>query len=68
MSNFFFCDYLFKNPSAAEASESVYMRERVKQLQIVYVYVKFQSACVVINLFILQRFILNYINAMTFNV
>ena len=29
MSNFFFCHYVFKKPSAAEASESVYMRERV---------------------------------------
>ena len=29
LSNFFFCHYVFKNPSAAEASESVYMRERV---------------------------------------
>ena len=28
--NFFFCHYVFKNPSAADASESVYMRERVK--------------------------------------
>ena len=28
--NFFFCNYVFKKPSAAEASESVYMRERVK--------------------------------------
>ena len=28
--NFFFCHYVFKTPSAAEASESVYMRERVK--------------------------------------
>ena len=27
--NFFFCHYVFKKPSAAEASESVYMRERV---------------------------------------
>ena len=27
--NFFFCQYVFKKPSAAEASESVYMRERV---------------------------------------
>ena len=27
--NFFFCYYVFKNLSAAEASESVYMRERV---------------------------------------
>ena len=27
--NFFFCRYVFKNPSAAGASESVYMRERV---------------------------------------
>ena len=26
-SNFFFCRYVFKKPSAAEASESVYMRE-----------------------------------------
>ena len=25
-----FCYYVFKKPSAAEASESVYMRERVK--------------------------------------
>ena len=30
LSNFFFCHYVFKKPSAAEASESVYMRERVK--------------------------------------
>ena len=30
MSHFFFCHYIFKKPSAAEASESVYMRERVK--------------------------------------
>ena len=28
--NFFFCHYVFKKPSAAEALESVYMRERVK--------------------------------------
>ena len=27
-----FCHYVFKKPSAAEASESVYMRERVKDL------------------------------------
>ena len=30
LSNFFFCHYVFKKLSAAEASESVYMRERVK--------------------------------------
>ena len=30
MCNFFFYHYVFKKPSAAEASESVYMRERVK--------------------------------------
>ena len=30
--NFFFCHYVFKKPSAAEASESVYMRERVNVL------------------------------------
>ena len=30
LSNFFFCHYVFKTPSAAEASESVCMRERVK--------------------------------------
>ena len=28
--NFFFCHYVFKKPSAAEASESVYMWKRVK--------------------------------------
>ena len=28
LSNFFFCHYVFKKPSAAEASESVYMSER----------------------------------------
>ena len=28
--NFFFCRYVFKKLSAAEASESVYMRERAK--------------------------------------
>ena len=32
--NFFFCHYVFKKPSAAEASESVYMRERVKAISI----------------------------------
>ena len=35
MCNFFFCYYVFKNLSAAEASESVYMRERVN---IVYLF------------------------------
>ena len=30
LSNFFFCHYVFKKLSAAEASESVYMRKRVK--------------------------------------
>ena len=30
--NFFFCHYVFKNSSAAEASDSVYMRERVKRV------------------------------------
>ena len=31
LSTFFFCHYVFKKPSAVEASESVYMiRERVK--------------------------------------
>ena len=29
LSNFFFSLYVFKKPSAKEASESVYMRERV---------------------------------------
>ena len=29
LSNFFFCHYVFKKPSAAEAPESVYMRETV---------------------------------------
>ena len=28
--NFFFCHYVFKKPSAAEVSESVHMRERIK--------------------------------------
>ena len=30
LSNFFLCHNVFKEPSAADASESVYMRERVK--------------------------------------
>ena len=30
LSNFFFCHFVFKKLSAAEASESVYMRERIK--------------------------------------
>ena len=29
LSNFYFCHYVFKKPSAAEVSESVYMGERV---------------------------------------
>ena len=32
--NFFFSHYVFKKLSAAEASESVYMRERVKKILI----------------------------------
>ena len=32
LSNFFFFHYVFKKSSAAEASESVFMRERVKEL------------------------------------
>ena len=32
LSNFSFCHYVFKTASAAEASESVYMRERVKSI------------------------------------
>ena len=31
MRNFFFCRHVFKKLSAAESSESIYMRERVKQ-------------------------------------
>ena len=30
LSNFFFCYYVFKKTSAADASESVFMREMVK--------------------------------------
>ena len=33
MSKFFFCHYVFKKPFAEEASESIYMRERVKGFQ-----------------------------------
>ena len=29
LSNFFFCHYVFRKTSAAKASRSVYMRERV---------------------------------------
>ena len=32
LSNFFFCHYVFKQPSAAAESESIYMRERVKKM------------------------------------
>ena len=34
LSNFFFCHYVFKKLSAAEASESIYMREWVKEIVI----------------------------------
>ena len=34
--NFFFCHYIFKKLSAAAASESVYMRERVKIVNLIY--------------------------------
>ena len=34
LSNFFFCHYVFKTLSAAEASESVHMRERVNMLSL----------------------------------
>ena len=32
MSNFFFCHYVFKKLSAAEASESIFIRERINRL------------------------------------
>ena len=32
LSNFFFCHYVFKEPSVADKPESVFMRERVKSL------------------------------------
>ena len=31
LTNFFFCHYVFKKPSTAEASESVYMRTRLNK-------------------------------------
>ena len=34
LSSFFFCHYVLKKPSAAEASESDYMRERVKVISL----------------------------------
>ena len=43
MSYFFFCHYVFKKPSAAEASESVYMRERVNEVETVWQYEKLLS-------------------------
>ena len=33
--SFFFYHYVFKKPSAAEASESVYMREKVERVMFV---------------------------------
>ena len=41
--NFFFCHYVFKKPSAAEASESVYMRERVNTSVILPVRVELRT-------------------------
>ena len=38
MSNFFFCHYVFKKLSAAEASESVYMRGMVNVRFIIYMH------------------------------
>ena len=35
-SKFFFCHFVFKKPSAAEASESVYMRERAKVIVVAF--------------------------------
>ena len=39
LSNFFFCRHVFKKPPAAEASESVYMRERVKGGKFIHIIV-----------------------------
>ena len=36
LSNFFFCHYVFKKMSAAEASESVYMKGRVNTFMRLY--------------------------------
>ena len=41
LSNFFFCHYVFKKPSAAEASESVYMREGVLDTFILYTFIPY---------------------------
>ena len=35
LNNFFFCHYVFKKLSAAQASESIYMRERVKSISVI---------------------------------
>ena len=37
LSNFIFCHYVFKKPSAADVSESVYMRKRVNHF-IIFLY------------------------------
>ena len=37
MCNFFFCHYVLQKLSAAEASENVYMRERVNATRLVYI-------------------------------
>ena len=50
LSNFFFCRNVFKKLSAAEASESVYMREKVNRYKILLTlinvaFVYYSSSC-----------------------
>ena len=48
--NFFFCHYVFKKPSAAEASESVYMRERVNVIWKFTIFAYLEKSCILITL------------------
>ena len=47
---FFFCHYVFKKPSAAEASESVYMRGKGLILSLIYIGFNISAADVFENI------------------
>ena len=54
MSNFFLCHYVFQKSSAAEASESVYMRERVNKTIVAIEYIKHKLTKYALTLSILN--------------
>ena len=69
LSNFFFRHYVFKKPSAAEASESVYIRERFNlfPLQVLLQKTTFENIVTKEKISPLPYFVLNSIELLHFH-